>query len=346
MRIPPQPRKILIVRLSALGDLVVLTPIFRRLREKFPETEIDVLVKQEIAAVVANNPFITNVLTFTTSTGFCSWRRLCWQLAERGYDLFIDMHRNLRSFMLGWYLSRTPRLLYHKPRLLRLLLFYCWWNRFPRGFRLLDSYLTVLKPLVIATESNTLTEIFLPEETSDNARLILERHGIKSDYIVLLPIATWPNKLYPLERYSEIARRINIELKMSVVWLGGQNDEHLKRLNYMAPGQSVRIMGETTLPEALGIISLSRAVIGNDTGLTYAAEALGVPTVLIMGPTAHETGAGTYHPTSVEVFTKVWCRPCSQKGDRLCYRRQRYCMERISSQQVWEALQSILRSRT
>jgi ADP-heptose:LPS heptosyltransferase len=84
-------------------------------------------------------------------------------------------------------------------------------------------------------------------------------------------------------------------------------------------------------------------VIGNDTGLTYAAEALGVPVALILGPTSLETGAGSHADHSITLEAKVFCRPCSQKGDRRCYRRRhQLCFDLISTSQVFDALVKIL----
>ena len=339
MKIPTNPHSILIIRLSSLGDIVLLTPLFRALREKFPEALIDFVTKSEFTALVASNPYLSNVYAYDRRANLEGWLELCRQFKAQKYDLLIDMHNNIRSHILSRHLRKVTLLRYRKPRLKRFLLFYLWMNFFPRNFRLLSEYFKVVQPMGITQSASARPEIFLSPEAIVKAQTILFKHAITTPFVTILPIATWPNKLYPVAKCISVARRINTELKMPVLWLGGRQDVHLQQLDYLVPGISVRLAGETTLEESLALLSLSKAVIGNDTGLTYAAEALGVPVVLILGPTSRETGAGCNTPQSVTLESQLYCRPCSQKGDRCCYRlRRQLCLNQIAEAQVFEAL--------
>lgn len=335
-------RKILIVRLSSLGDIVLLTPLVRSLREKFPKARLDFLIKEQFSALVAHNAHLDRVIAFDPGTGLRGFIQLARQLASERYDLILDMHNNWRSHLLSL-ICRRPIMRYHKPRLRRFFLFYLWTDFFPADYSLRSAYYRVVAPLGIAYHSRLYPEIFLPPEAVQQAQAMLSRRGIDQPYVVLLPIATWPNKLYPLESYLEVARWIEAELGLNVVWLGGSRDEHLLRLRQIKKVPGLVLCGETGLMEALALLKGSRAVVGNDTGLTYAAEALGVPTVLILGPTARQTGAGCCRPDNITLEREIWCRPCSQKGDRQCYRRRRYCLESIDSSQVCAAIEQILR---
>lgn len=346
MNCPADPKSILIIRLSSLGDIVILTPLFRSLREKYPSARIDFVTKVEFASLVTNNPHLSNVITYDPRTKFTGWKQLCRQIQTQRYDLLIDMHNNIRSHILARQLRPVTLLRYYKPRFKRFLLFYFWLNFFPRDFRLLAEYFKVLRPLGITEPPDNMPtarpEVFVSNAATAKALTILDKCGIREPFITILPIATWPNKLFPLEKYTNLARRINTELKVPVLWLGGHRDAHLQQLNYLIPGKSTRLAGETTLEESLALLSLSRAVIGNDTGLTYAAEALGVPVILILGPTARETGAGCYAPDSITLESRLFCRPCSQKGDRRCYRRrQQLCFDLITDAQIFDALVKI-----
>ncbi|RKY53404.1 MAG: hypothetical protein DRP89_06250, partial [Candidatus Neomarinimicrobiota bacterium] len=118
MKFKDEPRKILIIRLSSLGDIVVLTPIFKSLRKRFPEAQIDFLVKKEFKSIVAENPYLSNVITFDVKEKLQGWNKLCRLLAHENYDLFIDMHNNFRSWILSLFLIKVPKLRYYKPRLL------------------------------------------------------------------------------------------------------------------------------------------------------------------------------------------------------------------------------------
>jgi len=343
MKYPTNPKSILIIRLSSLGDIVILTPLFRSLREKYPEARIDFVTKNEFVSLVSGNPNISNIIPYDTQTKYAGWKQLCLALQTKQYDLLIDLHNSLRSHILSRHLNTVPLLRYHKPRLKRFLLFYLWLNLFPPGFRLLSEYFKVLRPLGITEPEAARPEIWISQEATARAFSILDRIGIREPPIAILPIATWPNKLFPIEKYINVARRINSELKLPVLWLGGRRDPQLQKLDYLIPGKSIRLAGETTLEESLAILSLSRVVIGNDTGLTYAAEAMNVPVILILGPTSRETGAGCYSTKSITLEAQLYCRPCSQKGDRRCYRRRRQlCLDLISDGQVFEALKQTI----
>ena len=334
-------QKILVIRLSSLGDIVVLTPIFRALRSRFPTAQIDCLTKIEFQPLLHDNPYLSRILTYDTSTGLAGWINLCQQLQTVSYDLYLDMHANLRSRILGYYLHRTRLLRWHKPRLKRFFLFYLYLNLFPKDFCLLSEYFKVLTPLDLVTDG-LLPEIFLNETVIKRTAVILQEHQISGPFVVLLPIATWINKRYPVERYKELADRIWATYQLPAVWLGGKKDRYLRAAGIPNDASNILLIGETSLAESLAILARSILVIGNDTGLSYAAEALGIPLILILGPTSRETGAGHNCPGSYTIEKQLWCRPCSQKGDRRCYRRRRYCLEGISADEIFQAVSSIL----
>ena len=101
---------------------------------------------------------------------------------------------------------------------------------------------------------------------------------------------------------------------------------------------SVNLAGKTSLREAMAILALAKNIIGSDTGLMHAAEALGKPVSMILGPTSVQTGAGVVLPQSVKIEKDLWCRPCSQNGSFPCYRKQQFCMDSIEPHNVIQSL--------
>ena len=92
----------------------------------------------------------------------------------------------------------------------------------------------------------------------------------------------------------------------------------------------INMAGKTEFRQSLAIISEAQIVIGSDTGFVHAAEALGIPAVMLLGPTSTETGAGVTRPISNNIqLPHIWCRPCSQNGSRPCYRSEKFCMNGI-----------------
>mgnify|MGYP006304345295 CR=1 FL=1 len=191
--------KILIIRLSALGDIVNLTAIFSVLRDHYPEAQIDFVIKKQFQSIIDPNNYNINVIAYDAATGLTGWRKICRQLQGVKYDYFLDMHNNIRSKILKFYLKNVRTATFKKPRIRRFLLFYMLVNTFPKSFNLVSEYLKVLKILKInATYGKT--EILLQQSVQDFAGELLRKKGIGKDFVVILPIAAWKNKRYEIGR--------------------------------------------------------------------------------------------------------------------------------------------------
>lgn len=334
-----KPLKILIMRLSALGDIVNLTVIFSKIRNKYPEAEIHFLVKAEFKAIVANNGYNIQIRTFDSGKGLKGWLSLCRELQKENFDFFLDMHNNIRSWILSQYMRKSKIAHYHKPQVKRYLLFYSLINLFIGHYNLIAAYLKVLKVLGIK-DRDGLTEIRLDEEVKTRAKEILSGNDVAENFVVILPIAAWKNKRYSVDRYKLLSQKIMTETDMSVIWLGGPGDDYLDEITFETE-KIKKLIGCTSLMESMAILQLAKVVVGNDTGLTYAAQALGTPALIIEGPTSRETGAGHCQYGSQVLEKSLWCRPCSQKGDRKCYRRIQYCLD-FSVNEVYEKFNQVL----
>ena len=183
------------------------------------------------------------------------------------------------------------------------------------------------------------TEICLEDSVKSEAVKVLEDFGVIREFVAILPIAAWKNKLYDLDNYKKVSELIVERNDLQVVWLGGKGDEYLQQISFENKN-IIKIVGETSLMVSMAILEKAKVVIGNDTGLTYAAQALGTPTLIIEGPTSRETGAGHVQFGSKVLEKDIWCRPCSQKGDRKCYRKKQYCLD-FSAEEVYEMFNSI-----
>lgn len=335
---PNKPVKILIMRLSSLGDIVNLTVIFPVLRDHYPNASIDFVIKEKFRPIVEPNNYNIGIIGFDEKAGLGGWINLCRHLKMEQYDYFLDMHNNIRSHILSAFLWKTKKRHFVKPRIRRFLLFYFWINLFPKSYTLISQYLKVLTLLDIHEETGK-TEICLEKSVETAARNILKEKGITGDFVALLPIAAWKNKRYNLNRFKELSQLIIKKHNLPIVWLGGKQDHYLNAIELKSEN-IIPIIGKTGLMESMAILKQARLVIGNDTGLTYAAQALGTPALIIEGPTSRETGAGHVQYGSRVIEKNIWCRPCSQKGDRRCYRKKQYCLE-IRPEQIFDTFNQI-----
>ena len=185
------------------------------------------------------------------------------------------------------------------------------------------------------TEFQPTLYVDLEEEKKTSEQL--KNFGVEGSFIVLVPGAAWPNKLWTVDGYREFLD----SYKGTVVILGGQHDVICGQIS---DGFSsvYNFQGKTDLRTSLVVLSLAEMAVGSDTGLIHAAEALGTPVLMLSGPTARETGANVRHPSSAELYSDVWCRPCSKQGARNCFRRERYCMTGISVFDVQEFVTGVV----
>jgi ADP-heptose:LPS heptosyltransferase len=311
------------MRLSSLGDIVNMAVIFSKLRQRFPDAEIELLVKKQFKDIVDPNDYNIKITPFDSSTGLSGWLNLCREKKEQNFDLFLDMHANLRSKILGFYLPKVKKLNYKKPYFKRFFLFNFHINFFSKHYNLVNEYLRVLKPLGI-DDQNIKTEISLTAEARSGAEELLERKGVSGKYAVITPISAWGPKRYPLEKFIHISDYLVQQKGLPVVWLGGKGDTYLDNLSVDAEKNTV-VVGETTLKESIALLEKAEINISNDTGLPYAAQAVGTPALIIFGPSSRETSAGYVQNGSRTCEIDIWCRPCS-KGNRKCFRKKQYCM--------------------
>ncbi|MFB0515617.1 MAG: glycosyltransferase family 9 protein, partial [Candidatus Neomarinimicrobiota bacterium] len=259
-------------------------------------------------------------------------------LAKEQYDLVLDLHNSLRSKIVRQYFRTAQLRVYRKPRLKRWLLFYLWLNRFAPDFSVVGEYLRYAGLSVPEAERSPRMAV-----PADTARETCKRFGLNHGYLACIPGAAWPQKSWLIERYIELFGQRLAGSYSQLVLLGGPQDSICDQIAAsLSTEMVVNLKGRTTLEDALAILSNSRLVIGSDTGLVHAGEALGVPAVMILGPTSRETGARAHHPQTVVHEVALWCRPCSQNGRRRCYRREQHCLTGITVDQVAESILSLI----
>ena len=322
--------RILLVRFSSLGDVVLTAPVITALRRKYPQAQIDFLVQSRYAPVVRLfNPAPDQIIPFPP-IGAAQLPAFARGLSAQPYDLLIDLHNSLRSKVLRRLIPAGERRVYRKPRLKRLLLFYLWLDRFAADFSVVGEYLRYAG--LSDDPGNSRPSMAIP---GGDLAAVQAKFDLERPYLAVVPGAAWPQKVWPEERYRELLARLQDHPGIQLVMLGGGEDPICDQIAAHFPeGALVNLKGRTSLEESLGVLAGARVVVGADTGLLHAAEALGVPVVMIQGPTSWQTGARVHDERSVVHQTLLWCRPCSQNGSRPCYRRERYCLTSTQAKAV------------
>jgi heptosyltransferase-1 len=278
--------RILIVRLSSLGDLVHTLPAVHALRAAFPAAEMDWLVEARWAPLLAGNPDLSAVVRITTR----SWRDVCGTVARlrrRHYDLAVDFQGLYKSALLAWLAGAKQRFGF-APGCARergAALFYT--RRVtPRARHVVEQNLE----LAIAAGARAAPYRFplqIAAEARQRIRQQLAAHGVR-EYFVLSPGGGWRSKCWPAERYGELYRRL-VALPALAGWNGvvnaGPGEHDLVEAVQRAAGANGPIWFPLELAELVALIAGAKFLVSGDSGPLHLAVALGVPVVGLYGPT-------------------------------------------------------------
>ena len=321
-------QKILIIRFSSIGDIVLATSPLKTIRTAYPEAQITFLTLDVFSSLLEFHPDIDALMTLSKKASLSELYSFRSYLKNKNYNLIFDLHSSLRSKILC--LNTSAELFrVKKPRLSRFLLFRFHLDTFSKDFSTLKMYHESLTLIWNTHKQIPKTHLRLIENETNSMKVKLKDTGISNQFIVIIPGAAWKQKQWKLEKYIELIDKV----KKDIILLGSNSD----KICFDIKKRSKKVhnfAGKTTLREALCILSVADYVLGSDTGLTHAAESLGKPVTMILGPTSRQTGAGVNLGTSTVVDEDLWCRPCSQNGKAKCYRKNQICMDSISPDEV------------
>ena len=324
-------QKILIIRFSSIGDIVLTTSPLKTIRNRFPNAQISYLTLEHFAPLLEFHPDIDRLIPLSKNmTGANLWEFSDY-IRKQNYSTIFDLHNSLRSNIIT-FRTTEPVLQLKKPRWNRFMLFQFHQNIFADDFSTRKMYHEHLGKIWQEGDEIPNTSLKVTNHEKNEA---LNFVG-KDSYITLIPGAAWGQKQWSSDKYIELIQDIN----MSVVLLGEKKDKICFQIANKVPSV-INLAGKTSLRQAMAILSNSTHVIGSDTGLTHAAEALRIPVSMIQGPTSKETGAGVHLENSRNIEMNLWCRPCSQNGKRPCYRKKQVCMDSISVADVIQSVPSV-----
>ncbi|MBD3409830.1 MAG: glycosyltransferase family 9 protein [Ignavibacteriales bacterium] len=321
--------RLLVVRLSSLGDVLLATPVVRALRKKLPEARIDFLVRDAFADALRHNPRIDNLYELTRDEdAFADLRET---LKQNRYDLVVDLQNNLRTKrLLLPYFGKVAT--FDKRNFEKFLLARFKVNRLASAPPIPVRYARAVSGLALDDAG---AELFLPEGYPSP----LPSDG---EWVALAPGAKHHTKRWLPERYAELARTI-LEAGYRVALVGGKSDgEICASIASEAPG-ALDLSGEDDLFRVAAALTSCRAVVGNDSGLTHVAAAVGTPVVVVFGATVREFGFFPYNvPHAVLERNSLSCRPCSHIGGERCPESHFKCMTEISASDAFAKLKRFL----
>lgn len=343
------PKRVLIVRLSAIGDLVMASPLIGAFKRTWPDAKLTWLSEEGSSPVIQANQNLEEVIIWPRQR----WRELLQggrlltlgsefftlvrKLRNRRFDLAVDAQGLMKSGIWAW-LSGAPQRVGIGSREGSRYLMTRVVSRDGTSDGLSSQYLLLAEALGLETKPFPM-EVALSDEAVRYAQRF--RDDIGTPYIALAPFTTRPQKHWFEERWVETARGLTRETGMAVFILGGPGDaDNARRLVDAIGGHSFNLAGETSIQEAAAVISGSSLLMGVDTGLTHMGIALNVPTVALFGAT--RPYLDTTGSSGKVLYHKLECSPCRRNptcDDDFT------CMKEITSQEAVDAALSLLESR-
>ncbi len=316
--------KVLILRFSSIGDIVLTSPVVRCLKSEYPLCEIHYFTKKAFLPIVESNPYVDKVHSFEKNIS-----EVIGVLQKENFDLVVDLHNNLRSAQTKQKLGK-PTTTFTKLNFKKWVLVNFKINKMP-GAHVVDRYLQTVEKYGVRNDGKGL-DYFIPEneEISFSTLPASHQHG----FIGFVIGAKHATKQLPINKIIAICKT----LSQPIVLLGGKEDEHLAEEIRVALGEKVyNACGKYSIHESASLVKMADKIVSHDTGLMHIAAAFKKEIISIWGNTVPSFGFSPYqsHPKSkiVEV-SGLSCRPCSKIGYNKCPKGHFKCMNEIDLNQV------------
>ncbi|MGR6088471.1 MAG: glycosyltransferase family 9 protein [Arcticibacter sp.] len=319
-------KKLLFIRFSSIGDIVLTTPVVRCVSRQLQGVEVHYLTKPSFAGILKSNPYIHKVHELNDDVNETLGR-----LKSEQFDFVVDLHHNIRSsrfrFGLGGPSAAFPKLNIEKWLLVNLK-----WNRMP-DMHIVDRYFKTVESLGVRNDGEGL-DYFIPEADRVDLGNLPDSH--RSGYVAMVIGAQHATKRMPAARLNQLATKLNLP----VVLLGGK-DDYLdgQEISKGIESNVINLCGKYNLNQSASLVHDARVVVTHDTGLMHIASAFRKNIISLWGNTVPAFGMTPYLPNEVgasNIFEVegLNCRPCSKIGYDKCPKGHFRCMMDIDLDDV------------
>ncbi len=325
--------KFLIVRFSSIGDIILTTPVVRCLKNQVEGAEIHYLTKRKFAQLVISNQYIDKVHLLDKSLN-----SLIKELKKENFDYVIDLHRNIRTFIVKFYLHRIA-FSFHKLNVKKWLLVNFNWDLLPRQ-HIVDRYMSTLKIFDVINDGKGLDFVINPEEEIDIKKIF----GRSLQHFIIIVVGGGhQTKQIPVEKIAELIENMNYD----IVLIGGKEDiaKSESIMLKIKRKSVVNMTGKLNFIESASLIRQSDVIVTPDTGMMHIAAAFNKNIISVWGNTIPEFGMYPYKPgagSKVFEIKGLRCRPCSKIGFSACPKKHFRCMQDQNMMDILKSINNIL----
>jgi len=319
--------KILIIRFSSIGDIVLTTPVIRCLKNQIKgDVELHYITKKVYLPLLAENPYLDKIYSIEKSTN-----EVIEELKAEQYDYIIDLHKNMRARRVKRKLKALS-FTFDKLNIRKWVLVNFKWNKMPE-LHIVDRYLAAAKAFDIKYDGEGL-DYFLPKNINSQIEL---PNKVKNGYTALVLGANHATKQIPENKLKSILEKST----ENFVLIGGKDDADLgERLELIAPDRVWNTAGEMSLHQSAYLIKQANSVITPDTGMMHIAASFQKRILSLWGNTVPEFGMypllkkGNENQSTIFEVKDLSCRPCSKIGFNKCPKGHFNCMMLIDESEV------------
>ncbi|HQL91556.1 MAG TPA: glycosyltransferase family 9 protein [Syntrophales bacterium] len=336
---------ILIVKLSAIGDVIHTLPSLAALRRCYPQAHISWVVEEAAADLLSDHPMLDRVLVSrrkrwvrdlrecrSRASALREIREFLRAMRDRPYDLVIDFHGLFKSAVLVLLSGGKRRLGYDSLQEGSCLVLN---ERIPEDMtkHAVDRYLDLPRHLGCTTQKPEFP-IALQEAHFERAAKLLSAFAVDTSggFVAVSPVAYWETKLWDEAKFAAVCDRIVHELGLPVVFTGESPEGPIERIRALMQAPSASVAGQTSLRELAALYRKASVLLTTDSGPMHLAAAVGTPVVALFGPTSPDR-TGPYGEGHVVIRRDLDCSPCFRKA---CKTRE--CMQAIGVDEVFKAV--------
>ena len=319
--------KVLIIRFSSIGDIVLTTPVVRCIKQQVPGVELHYLTKNSFKSILAGNPYIDKINLLHDDLN-----AIISILKAEHFDYIIDLHHNLRTLKVKRALRGAKAYSFKKLNVQKWILTALKINIMPR-VHIVDRYLNTAKILGIKNDGLGL-DYFIPLEEEVSQQDIPAAHSL--GFIGIVIGAALPTKQLPIAKLQQLCSEIN----HPIILLGGPEDRNMgEEIAAIDPVKIYNSCGKFSLNESADLVRQAKLIITHDTGLMHIAAAFKKKIISVWGNTVPAFGMTPYfgdatQPVDYMEVKGLACRPCSKIGYQRCPLGHFKCMNQQDVSQM------------
>lgn len=343
-----EPEKILIIRLSSIGDVLLTTALIRTLKKRFPNSKIDFVIKKQFKQLIAWHPSLNTIYAYPKKGTKNSLKEIKHRIKAQQYDIIFDIHKNFRSLYLRSGSKAGKIFKFKKFIFKRWLLIHCKIDLYKQVTPIYQRYIDSGRKLGIKYDERGL-DIYIPESIREAINQQWEKILASHTNLIIgiAPGASLKTKRWHVDGFKTVIAQLLEKYPQACILLfGDKNDQEITReLMVDTNPRLFDVAGKYSLLETAALMDYCKLVITNDTGLMHLASALNKKVIALFGSTTEHLGFFPCNKEAVVIQNNnLKCRPCSHVGRSECPKKHFKCMLEIQAADVLKAIHLLTNS--